>query len=53
MSADVPEAVEIAGEPTAVYRFYDANGALLYVGITGNLSRRWAKHEARKPGGRR
>ena len=30
---------------TAVYRFYDARGRLLYVGITMNIKQRWAEHE--------
>jgi predicted GIY-YIG superfamily endonuclease len=33
---------------TAVYRFYDADGQLLYVGMTGNLGRRFAMHAATK-----
>ncbi|WP_435643840.1 GIY-YIG nuclease family protein [Streptomyces sp. H49] len=31
-------------EPTAVYRLYDAEDRLLYVGITRNLARRWDQH---------
>jgi predicted GIY-YIG superfamily endonuclease len=34
---------------TALYRFYDADGALLYVGITHNVDERWAAHERDKP----
>lgn len=30
---------------TALYRFYDEGGALLYVGITANLEARWIEHE--------
>lgn len=32
------------GERTALYRFYDADGRLLYVGITKNLKQRWYHH---------
>ena len=35
-------------QPTALYRFFDADGALLYVGITANLEQRWAAHERDK-----
>lgn len=42
-------AVEVEGdEPAALYRFYDVDGALLYVGITVNLARRWEDHAAEK-----
>lgn len=34
---------------TALYRFYDKGGALLYVGITANLDERFAHHERFKP----
>lgn len=34
---------------TALYRFYDADDDLLYVGITENLSVRFASHKATKP----
>lgn len=34
---------------TAVYRFYDRNGKLLYVGITNNVERRIAQHLVDKP----
>ncbi|MFD8577366.1 GIY-YIG nuclease family protein [Streptomyces virginiae] len=30
--------------PTALYRLRDRSGALLYVGITSNLGRRWNTH---------
>lgn len=41
-------AVEIDGDPTALYRLFDANGVLLYIGVTRNLPVRFAKHEAEK-----
>lgn len=34
---------------TALYRFYDEGGALLYVGITADLEQRRAAHERDKP----
>ncbi len=34
---------------TAVYRFYNANRELLYVGITVDLAARWGQHAASKP----
>lgn len=36
-------------ESTALYRFYDGAGQLLYVGITGDPSDRWARHADEKP----
>ncbi|MGW2937646.1 GIY-YIG nuclease family protein [Streptomyces sp. NPDC001156] len=33
---------------TALYRFYDKGGALLYVGITANVESRFADHERNK-----
>lgn len=33
----------------ALYRFFDDHGALLYVGITNNPGRRWARHETDRP----
>jgi predicted GIY-YIG superfamily endonuclease len=36
-------------ESTALYRFYDAAGRLLYVGVTGDPADRWARHAAEKP----
>lgn len=41
-------ALNASGDPTTVYRFYDANDKLLYVGITKNLSRRLAAHTKTK-----
>lgn len=35
--------------PHALYRFYDAQGSLLYIGITLNPSQRWATHSKDKP----
>lgn len=40
--------VEITDVPTAVYRFYDTAGRLLYVGITCNLALRFAQHASDK-----
>jgi predicted GIY-YIG superfamily endonuclease len=41
---------EIGDElPTALYRLYAADGSLLYVGVTGDLRVRLAKHAADKP----
>jgi predicted GIY-YIG superfamily endonuclease len=40
--------VEIGDEPTALYRFYDGAGALLYVGISRNPAARWAQHATEK-----
>lgn len=31
-------------KPTALYRLYDGDGVLLYVGITGDLKTRWMMH---------
>jgi predicted GIY-YIG superfamily endonuclease len=33
----------------ALYRFFDQNGNLLYVGITSNPGRRWTQHATDKP----
>lgn len=33
----------------ALYRFYDAHGMLLYVGITNSPGRRWQQHMEEKP----
>lgn len=32
-------------ERTALYRLFNADGDLLYVGISANLSQRWKNHE--------
>jgi predicted GIY-YIG superfamily endonuclease len=37
-----------AHRPHALYRFFDAKDALLYVGITNSLTRRWGQHENEK-----
>ena len=39
----------IAEERTALYRFYDSQGKLLYVGITNDPWRRWREHVLAKP----
>lgn len=36
-------------DPTAVYRLYDAQGTLLYVGMTKDPDARWANHARKKP----
>lgn len=36
-------------EPTTLYRAYDINGQLLYVGVAKNWGRRWAQHSERAP----
>lgn len=38
-----------ATERTALYRFFDVDGALLYVGITKNFGQRWVTHAKKKP----
>lgn len=40
--------VEIDGEPTAVYRLYDQDGGLLYVGVSCNPAARLNEHAAKK-----
>lgn len=35
-------------ERTALYRLYDTDGQLLYVGITNNVKKRWRAHEKDK-----
>lgn len=34
---------------TALYRFFNEGGQLLYVGITDNVLRRWMEHSREKP----
>jgi hypothetical protein len=34
---------------TTLYRFYDGDGALLYIGITNSVPRRLGQHQAHKP----
>jgi predicted GIY-YIG superfamily endonuclease len=41
--------VTTASERTALYRFLDAKGTLLYVGITKNFGQRWVNHAKSKP----
>jgi predicted GIY-YIG superfamily endonuclease len=38
----------LASRPTALYRFYDADDVLLYVGITYDLKKRWSTHRLDK-----
>lgn len=41
---------ERAGRPQrAVYRLYDANGELLYIGSSDNPEKRWTAHRSTKP----
>jgi predicted GIY-YIG superfamily endonuclease len=40
--------LEITGEPTALYRFYDASDTLLYVGVSSNPAVRWGTHATEK-----
>lgn len=35
--------------PTALYRLFSKDGALLYVGVTIDIDQRWASHERSKP----
>lgn len=35
--------------PTTLYRLFDSEGALLYVGVAGNPGRRWEQHAGEKP----
>jgi predicted GIY-YIG superfamily endonuclease len=41
----IGERAALANLPTALYRFYDNSGQLLYVGITHALERRWQAHK--------
>jgi predicted GIY-YIG superfamily endonuclease len=36
-------------EPTSLYRFISESGAVLYIGVTNNVTRRWFEHEKEKP----
>lgn len=38
-----------ASQPAALYRFYDADKTLLYIGITNSIGRRFDQHSADKP----
>lgn len=38
-----------AAAPTALYRLYDAEGSLLYLGIAGIPEQRWKLHSDRQP----
>ena len=38
----------VTGE-TYLYRFYDARGMLLYIGITGDFGKRWQQHAQKQP----
>lgn len=46
MSASELPAMEL---PQALYRFFNADGELLYVGISLNPGHRWGQHRADKP----
>ncbi len=39
----------VADIPQSLYRFYDTNGRLLYIGITMDLGGRWGSHNRDKP----
>jgi len=41
--------VKPASSEAAVYRIYDANDQLLYVGLTNDTTTRWYDHATRKP----
>jgi hypothetical protein len=43
------ELSDLATRPHALYRFFDAGGALLYVGITVDIGNRWPRHADDKP----
>lgn len=38
-----------SAEPTALYRFFDSAGQLLYVGVSGDTENRWRQHAESKP----
>jgi predicted GIY-YIG superfamily endonuclease len=44
----VQDAIEIDGDPTAVYRLFSADGTLLYVGVTRDIAVRFSSHEQDK-----
>jgi hypothetical protein len=46
---DSVTALPLAERPHALYRFYDAAGTLLYVGITAALPTRLGDHDEKKP----
>lgn len=48
MTKSVPDAPD-AGTPTSVYRLYNKDGLLLYVGITGRKLERMYQHAMSKP----
>jgi len=49
MNGALTPEVEIGTEaPTALYRLFATDGALLYIGITGDLSKRLARHARTK-----
>lgn len=45
----VQNAIEVEGDPTALYRLFGADGTLLYVGVTRDIPSRFAQHEVYKP----
>ncbi|MFI6228661.1 GIY-YIG nuclease family protein [Micromonospora echinospora] len=42
-------AIDIYNRPTALYRFYDQDDAVIYVGVTADLETRWMSHKREKP----
>lgn len=44
MEAERKRPAPLDERPTALYRFYDADGDLLYLGITHDLKIRWTTH---------
>lgn len=50
MSAALTAEIEIGDEaPSALYRLFAADGSLIYLGITGNLRMRLARHAQEQP----
>jgi DNA-binding transcriptional regulator YhcF (GntR family) len=43
----VQNAIEIEGDPTALYRLFSADGTLLYLGVTRDIAGRFAAHETK------